>query len=55
MHVKPREWLELQAIVFVQRTRARNEAVREIIVRSRKQIEKSKALLRAEVPQTWPP
>jgi hypothetical protein len=55
MHVKHREWLELQAIVFAQRTRARSEVVREMIVRSRKQIEKSKELLRAEVPRTWPP
>ena len=45
------EWLELQAIVFAERMRARNEAAREIIARSRQQIEKSKELLRAEVPR----
>ena len=55
MHVKHREGLELQAIVFAERMRARNEAAREIIARSRQQIEKSKELLRAEVPQTRPP
>lgn len=54
MQFKHREWLELTATVFMQRIRAGNERTREMLACSRDQVEKSKELLRAQVPKVWP-
>ena len=53
MQLKHTEWLQLTATVFMQRLHAGNELTREMLARSREQIDKSRELLRGEVPRTW--
>jgi hypothetical protein len=55
MHDKHREWVELLTNIALERLRAKSERTFALLRRSYEQIEKSKELLKIEVPRVWPP